>query len=87
MNDPRYRYIANFDRKPLFGWGGGHHSPLGAFLPQHDAVLVIDVNGRVGPWMASVPRLHRALNTRDAWMAKSRGLARLELSKPSPQND
>ena len=82
VNDPRYRYIANFNRQPLFGWGGGHHSPLGAFLPEKDAVLVIDVNGRVGPWMVSVPQLHRALDTRDPWMAKSRGLARLELSKP-----
>ena len=86
VNEPRYRYIANFSRQPLFGWGGGHHSPLGAFLPEKDVVLVIDVNGRVGPWVVSVPQLHRALNTRDSWMSKSRGLARLELSKLPAQN-
>jgi hypothetical protein len=37
--------------------------------------------------MVSVPQLHRALDTRDPWMAKSRGLARLELSKPSVPSD
>lgn len=80
VNEPTHRYIANFSRKPLFGWGGGHHSPIGAYLPEDDALLILDVNGRVGPWMVSVPQFHRALGTRDPWMARSRGLARLTLS-------
>jgi hypothetical protein len=84
VNDPARRYIANFNRRPLFGWGGGHHSPIGAYLPEADAVLVIDVNGRVGPWVANVPQFHRALNTRDAGASKPRGLARLTLSAGTP---
>ncbi len=27
-NDPGYRFISNFSRAPLFGRGGGHHSPV-----------------------------------------------------------
>lgn len=79
-NDLGFRYIANFSRQPLFGWGGGHHSPLGAYLPDEDAVLVVDCNRRVGPWVASVPAFHKALNTRDPWMKVSRGLARLRVN-------
>ena len=79
VNDPRHRFIANFDRQPLFGWGGGHHSPLGAYLPDAGAVLVVDTNGKVGPWMVSVPRLHHATFKREPWMDKPRGLARLTL--------
>jgi hypothetical protein len=41
--------------------------------------LVIEVNGRVGPWLVSVPQLHRDVSARDPWMDKSRGLARLTL--------
>ena len=80
VNDPRRRYVANFTRVPLFGFGGGHHSPLGAFLPERDAVLVVDVNPRIGPWLVSVPKLHLALTTRDRAGGKSRGLARVELA-------
>ena len=79
VNDPRRRYVANFDRRELFGWGGGHHSPIGAYLPEDDALLVVDVNGRVGPWMVSVPRFHHAVFKREPWMDKPRGLARLTL--------
>jgi Phytochelatin synthase len=28
-NDTAHRYIINFDRKMIFGAGGGHHSPIG----------------------------------------------------------
>src|SRR5205823_10150837 len=31
-NDESRRYVINFARSPLFGAGGGHHSPLGGFL-------------------------------------------------------
>ena len=83
-NDPSRRYIANFNRRPLFGWGGGHHSPIGAFLEAADAVLIIDVNRGVGPWLVSVPQLHRALSARNPFrMDKSRGLARLTLEPRS----
>lgn len=78
-NDPHYRYVANFNRQPLFGWGGGHHSPIGGYLEDADAALVIDVNARVGPFLVSAPQLHRAVCTRDPWMDRPRGLARLHL--------
>lgn len=80
VNDPRRRYIANFNRRPLFGWGGGHHSPIGAYLEAEDALLILDVNGGVGPWLVSVARFHQLVSTRDAWMTQSRGLARLTLA-------
>jgi hypothetical protein len=43
-NDPAHRYIINFDRKMIFGAGGGHHSPIGGYLENEDLVFVLDVN-------------------------------------------
>ena len=51
VNDPSRRYIINFHRKPIFGTGGGHHSPIGAYLEKEDLVLVVDVNENYGPWL------------------------------------
>jgi hypothetical protein len=78
VNDPGRRYIANFDRDPLFGWGGGHHSPVAAYLPAADVALVVDVNPRVAPWLVSTERLHRAVATHDRSSRQSRGLVRVE---------
>ncbi|MFL5415667.1 MAG: phytochelatin synthase family protein [Myxococcales bacterium] len=49
-NDPGRRYTVNFTRGPLFGRGGGHHSPIGA-LAEDDLVLVLDVNANFRPWL------------------------------------
>jgi Phytochelatin synthase len=35
-NDPAHRYILNFDRKMIFGAGGGHQSPIGGYLENED---------------------------------------------------
>ena len=78
VNDPSRRYIANFDRGPLFGKGGGHHSPLGAYLADEDLVLVIDVNQSFRPWLVETARLRDALNTPDTSTGRSRGLLRIE---------
>src|SRR5262245_35392955 len=43
-NDPGRRYIANFHRHALFGWGGGHHSPLAGYIAEQDSALILDVN-------------------------------------------
>ena len=78
VNDPARRYIVNFDRNLLFGWGGGHHSPLGGYLEKEDRALVLDVNARVGPWLVSAERLHAAVTTRDRSSQKARGLVRID---------
>jgi hypothetical protein len=31
-NEDDWRFIITFSRAPLFGRGGGHHSPLGGYL-------------------------------------------------------
>ncbi len=75
-NDPRARFIANFSRAPLFGRGGGHHSPIGGFLEREDLVFVLDVNAGFGPWLAPVERFFEAINTRDWSTGLTRGLVR-----------
>ena len=50
-NDPSRRYVINFTRGPLFGTGGGHHSPIGGYLSDEDLVFVLDVNKKYGPWL------------------------------------
>lgn len=76
-NDPAVRYVVNFHRKPIFGAGGGHHSPIGGYLPAQDLVLVLDVNGDFGPWLVEADRLYAALDTVDGSSGKKRGLLRV----------
>jgi hypothetical protein len=78
VNDPARRYIINFSRGPLFGTGGGHHSPIAAYLNQEDLVLVLDVNKKYGPWLVKSDRLYEAMNTVDATAQKKRGLLLIE---------
>ncbi|MBL8957351.1 MAG: phytochelatin synthase [Myxococcaceae bacterium] len=75
--DPGRRYVANFHRRPIFGTGGGHHSPIGAVLG--DDVFVLDVNESYGPWLVSLPKLFEAMSTVDAASGQQRGLLRIEL--------
>ncbi|MEO7206643.1 MAG: phytochelatin synthase family protein [Steroidobacteraceae bacterium] len=78
VNDPARRYVINFSRAPLFGTGGGHHSPIAAYLNQEDLVLVLDVNKKYGPWLVKPERLYEAMNTVDATAQKKRGLLLIE---------
>jgi hypothetical protein len=78
VNDPTRRYVINFSRGPLFGTGGGHHSPIAAYLEQEDLVLVLDVNKKYGPWLVKSDRLYEAMNTLDATAQKKRGLLLIE---------
>ena len=73
-NDPRRRLIANFHRGPMFGRGHGHFSPVLAYLPERDLVLVGDVNSNYRPYLAPVERLWRAVDTVDDATRKKRGL-------------
>jgi hypothetical protein len=78
-NDPNRRYIANFTRVPLFGRGGGHHSPLGGFLEAEDLAFVLDVNAAYGPWLVSTEALFGAIDTMANWSTQqTRGLVRFE---------
>lgn len=73
-NDPSRRYVINFSRQPLFGAGGGHHSPIAGYLADEDLVLVLDVNSDFGPWLVKPERLWAAMNTVDDSSHKLRGL-------------
>lgn len=78
-NEEGVRFIANFTRAPLFGGGGGHHSPVGGYLEAEDLALVLDVNAGFGPWLVTAPRLFEAMDTVADWSTgKTRGLARFE---------
>jgi len=76
VNDPSRRYIINFVRAPIFGSGGGHHSPIGGYLEAEDLVLVLDVNEKFKPWLVERSRLYAAMDTLDG--DKKRGLLRIE---------
>ncbi len=75
-NDLDRRYIVNFQRAPLFGQGGGHHSPVAAYLEAEDLVLVLDVNESYKPWLVKTERLFTAVDTGDS--GKKRGLLRIQ---------
>lgn len=75
-NDPSRRYVVNFSRKPIFGGGGGHHSPIGGYLEAQDMVFVLDVNGDYGPWLVKRQRLFEAIDTLDG--GHKRGLLQIE---------
>ncbi|HEY1086896.1 MAG TPA: phytochelatin synthase family protein, partial [Archangium sp.] len=71
------RLIINFHRRPLFGRGGGHHSPIGGYLEEEDLVFVLDVNADYQPWLVSSARLFEAMDTVDSSSNEKRGLVRL----------
>jgi hypothetical protein len=77
-NELSRRYLVNFHRGLLFGRGGGHHSPIGGYLPDEDLVFVLDVNGSFGPWLVPSERLYRAMDTVDGESHRKRGLLLLE---------
>jgi hypothetical protein len=78
-NDPALRFIVNFHRGPMFGRGGGHFSPILAYLRDRDLVLVGDVNHDYGIYLVSSQRLFDAVNTIDTVTGKKRGLLMVAL--------
>ena len=77
-NDSRRRYIVNLDRGPLFGKGGGHHSPIGGYLEQEDLVFVLDVNRQYKPWLVDAHRLYESMSGVDSTRGATRGLLLIE---------
>jgi len=80
-NDPRYRYIINFTRLPLFGVAIGHHSPIGGYLVEKDLVLVLDVLDAYEPFLVPSDRLYEAMNTIDSETDEKRGLIRVHVAE------
>jgi hypothetical protein len=76
--DSTRRYVINFDRGPLFGEEGGHHSPTGGYLADEDLVLVLDVNAKYEPWLVKAERLFAAMDTMDEGAGKKRGMLLVE---------
>lgn len=79
-NQADHRFIANFSRRPLFGHGGGHHSPIGGWLEREDLAFVLDVNASYGPWLVPTEHLFEAMATTDRGDGRTRGLVRFRQS-------
>lgn len=67
--------LLNFDRKSLNEIGGGHWSPLAAYHPASDSVLVMDVaRYKYPPLWVSVKDLYAGALSIDAESGRSRGI-------------
>jgi hypothetical protein len=73
------RLLANYDRRALGQTGGGHISPLAAYDPDQDRVLILDVARYRYPavWVAT-PDLWRAIRSVDKSSGRSRGVLTIE---------
>ncbi len=85
LSDPADRLLVNYDRRAVGQPGGGHISPLAAYDPRSDRVLILDVARYRYPaaWVA-VPDLWRAVRTIDGGTGRSRGLLTIEAAPPPP---
>jgi hypothetical protein len=69
------RLLVNYHRAALGQQGGGHISPLAAYDPRGDRVLILDVaRYRYPPVWVSAADLWRAVRTLDSSSGRSRGL-------------
>lgn len=79
MVSPGSRIIVNYDRRMLNQMGAGHQSPLGAYDPASDSVLILDVaKFKYPPTWISLADLLRAMDTLDPDSGKRRGLVVVE---------
>lgn len=84
-NDARFRFVANFNRAPLWGKGHGHISPILGYLEAEDLVFVGDVNKTYAPFLVSPDRLREAMDSIDSATAKPRGLVRVGPVEAQPE--
>ena len=86
LEDPRDRLLANYDRRAVGQAGGGHISPLAAFDPRSDRVLILDVARYRYPavWVA-IADLWRAVATLDRSSGRSRGLLIIQATAQQPE--
>lgn len=78
LSDPDDRLLVNYHRPSLGQQGGGHISPLAAYDPTGDRVLILDVARYRYPavWV-STEALWRSIRTVDPDSGVSRGLVRI----------
>lgn len=86
LANPADRLLANYDRRALGQAGGGHISPLAAYDPRSDRVLILDVARYRYPavWVATAD-LWRAVRTVDRSSGRSRGLLTIQAGPPPPE--
>ena len=69
--------VASFSRQVLGQSGDGHFSPLGAYDPETDSVLVLDVaRFKYPPYWVEVEKLYEAMGGIDETTGESRGYFR-----------
>ncbi len=74
FSQPGQFVIANFNRTALQQQGAGHFSPVAAYSPQADSVLVMDVARYKYPaFWVSVTDLFASMNTVDSSSKMTRG--------------
>ena len=74
LAEPLTFLIINYDRATLEQDGGGHISPVGAYSPETDRMLVLDVAAYKYPYTwVPASKLWSALNTIDPDSGKTRG--------------
>lgn len=74
LSEPSTFLVVNYDRRALRQAGAGHISPVGAFDPATDRLLVMDVAAHRYPYTwVPVTRLWRAMDTTDPDSGRSRG--------------
>ncbi|EWS64201.1 Phytochelatin synthase [Hydrogenophaga sp. T4] len=83
LSEPHTFLVANYDRRGLGQSGAGHISPIGAFSPATDRLLVLDVAAHKYPYAwVPVSRLWDAMNTVDADSGRTRGYLLVTTSAP-----
>ena len=82
------RLLANYDRRALGQTGGGHISPLAAYDPDQDRVLILDVARYRYPavWVTT-PDLWRAIRSVDTSSGRSRGVLTIKAPAAAKQAD
>lgn len=90
LRDPQDRLLVNYLRSGLGQTGGGHISPVAAYDPSSDRVLILDVARYRYPsvWVNTTD-LWQAMRSQDASSGRSRGLLVIRrreapLTSPSP---